>query len=95
MQPPIRTPLPPRLASFYPLSAWGLQLSPTENKGKAPAVAIDDEFSIDVEFENAWETTSDWNEDDDEVVQEENVLCFPDDFTVRKERDLDITMESG
>jgi CTD kinase subunit gamma len=29
----------------------------------------------DIEFENAWETTSDWNEDDDEAVLEENELC--------------------
>jgi CTD kinase subunit gamma len=31
----------------------------------------------DVEFENAWETTSDWNEDDEEDVKHENELCFP------------------
>lgn len=36
---------------------------------------------IDIEFENAWETTSDWNEDDMEAVAEEDVLCFPDKST--------------
>ncbi|KIJ96481.1 hypothetical protein K443DRAFT_634718 [Laccaria amethystina LaAM-08-1] len=35
---------------------------------------VDDE---DVEFENKWETTSDWNEDDDEAVAEEVRMCFP------------------
>lgn len=32
---------------------------------------------IDIEFENAWETTSDWNDDDQEAVKEEIALCFP------------------
>jgi len=36
---------------------------------------------IDIEFENAWETTSDWNEDDVEAVVEEDALCFPDKST--------------
>ena len=36
-----------------------------------------EELSIDIEFENEWETTSDWNEDDDEAVAEESELCFP------------------
>ena len=36
-----------------------------------------DDFAVDVEFENEWETTSDWNEDDVEVVTEEAELCFP------------------
>ncbi|KAK2463025.1 hypothetical protein APHAL10511_004680 [Amanita phalloides] len=36
-----------------------------------------EELPIDIEFENEWETTSDWNEDDDEAVQEESELCFP------------------
>ncbi|KAF8525999.1 CTD kinase subunit gamma CTK3-domain-containing protein [Hysterangium stoloniferum] len=43
-----------------------------------PLPRISNEFPIDVEFDNAWETTSDWNEDDDEAAQEENALCFPD-----------------
>jgi CTD kinase subunit gamma len=34
------------------------------------------ELSIDIEFENEWETSSDWNEDDDEAA-EESELCFP------------------
>ena len=36
-----------------------------------------EELAIDIEFENEWETTSDWNEDDDEAVAEENDLCYP------------------
>jgi CTD kinase subunit gamma len=34
------------------------------------------ELPVDIEFENEWETTSDWNEDDDEAAQEEADLCF-------------------
>lgn len=37
----------------------------------------DEELMIDIEFDNEWETTSDWNEDDNEAVAEENELCFP------------------
>ncbi|KAF5355523.1 hypothetical protein D9758_006387 [Tetrapyrgos nigripes] len=37
----------------------------------------DQELSIDIEFENDWETLSDWNEDDDEACAEENALCYP------------------
>lgn len=35
-----------------------------------------EELTIDIEFENEWETTSDWNEDDDDAAREENELCF-------------------
>lgn len=34
------------------------------------------ELPIDIEFENEWETMSDWNEDDDEAAAEEVELCF-------------------
>ncbi len=34
------------------------------------------ELPIDIEFDNEWETTSDWNEDDDEAAAEESELCF-------------------
>ncbi|KZV69782.1 hypothetical protein PENSPDRAFT_608211 [Peniophora sp. CONT] len=37
----------------------------------------DGQLPIDIEFDNEWETTSDWNEDDDDAVAEENGLCFP------------------
>jgi CTD kinase subunit gamma len=37
----------------------------------------DNELSIDIEFNNDWETTSDWNEDDEEAAVEESELCFP------------------
>jgi CTD kinase subunit gamma len=39
--------------------------------------ADDPELPIDIEFENEWETTSNWNEDDDEAAGAENSLCFP------------------
>ena len=35
------------------------------------------ELALDIEFENEWEATSDWNEDDVEAVMEESELCFP------------------
>jgi len=50
------------LASFMPL--------PDDTDGA-------EELTIDIEFENEWETTSNWNEDDDEAVAEENDLCYP------------------
>ncbi|KAJ7843902.1 CTD kinase subunit gamma CTK3 C-terminus-domain-containing protein [Mycena olivaceomarginata] len=37
----------------------------------------DEVLAVDVEFENDWETTSDWNEDDDEAAADESDLCFP------------------
>ncbi|THU96741.1 hypothetical protein K435DRAFT_858212 [Dendrothele bispora CBS 962.96] len=53
----------PQLTSFLPLTERG---------------DGDLELSIDIEFENDWETLSDWNEDDDEACLEENALCYPD-----------------
>ena len=53
---------PPQLASFLPLTDSG------DGEG---------ELAIDIEFENEWETTSDWNEDDEEAAAEESELCFP------------------
>ena len=35
------------------------------------------ELALDIEFENEWEATSDWNEDDVEAVMEERELCYP------------------
>ncbi|KAH0588363.1 CTD kinase subunit gamma [Termitomyces sp. J132] len=52
----------PPLASFMPLT----------NTGDGAQ-----ELTIDIEFENEWETTSDWNEDDIEAATEEAELCFP------------------
>ncbi|KAH9836478.1 CTD kinase subunit gamma CTK3-domain-containing protein [Rhodofomes roseus] len=57
------THLPPQLACLLPLTDDG------DGEG---------ELTLDIEFENDWETTSDWNEDDDEAAVEENSLCFPD-----------------
>ncbi|KAF7346125.1 CID domain-containing protein [Mycena sanguinolenta] len=56
-----RTPGQMNLLSFLPLSG--------ENN--------DDVLNVDVEFENDWETTSDWNEDDDEAALDEANACFP------------------
>jgi CTD kinase subunit gamma len=35
------------------------------------------DLALDIEFENEWEATSDWNEDDVEVIAEERELCYP------------------
>ncbi|KAG0706060.1 CTD kinase subunit gamma CTK3-domain-containing protein [Suillus ampliporus] len=35
------------------------------------------ELALDIEFENEWEATSDWNEDDVEATAEERELCHP------------------
>ncbi|CDO72681.1 hypothetical protein BN946_scf184985.g101 [Trametes cinnabarina] len=51
----------PPLASFVPLT--------DEDDGVR-------ESALDIEFDNEWENTSDWNEDDDEAILEENELCF-------------------
>ncbi len=51
----------PQLASFLPLT--------NDYDGEQ-------ELTLDIEFENDWETTSDWNEDDDDAAQEEAGLCF-------------------
>jgi len=42
-----------------------------------PATLSANEAALDKEFDDAWETTSDWNEDDDDAIDEENDLCFP------------------
>jgi len=65
--------LQPQLASFLPLTDDG------DGEG---------ELTIDIEFDNEWETTSDWNEDDDEAATEENELCFPGDNEEEKPMDL-------
>jgi CTD kinase subunit gamma len=58
----LSTYLPAQLTSFMPLT--------DEGDG-------DEELTIDIEFDNEWETTSDWNEDDDDAAREEIELCFP------------------
>lgn len=67
----------PQLATFMP---------PTDDMDGSA------ELTIDIEFDNEWETTSDWNEDDDEAVTEENKLCYPNAATrfVRSQADLSI-----
>ncbi|KLO03890.1 hypothetical protein SCHPADRAFT_841245, partial [Schizopora paradoxa] len=54
---------PSQVASLIPL--------PENEEGDS------NELAIDIEFDNEWETTSDWNEDDDEAIAEENNLCYP------------------
>jgi len=65
----------PRLACSLPPVVQGL--------GDEAVAAVPE----DVEFENAWETTSDWNEDDDEDVKAENELCFPGQYIGFRARD--------
>ncbi|KZT41888.1 hypothetical protein SISSUDRAFT_1069656 [Sistotremastrum suecicum HHB10207 ss-3] len=82
----------PTLASFLPLpedssdptsapstSASTSASTSTKPLNNSTSSNISGVALEDVEFENAWETTSDWNEDDEEDVQEETRLCFPDD----------------
>ena len=55
----------PVLASFLPL-----QENTSDQNGSQP------DMPLDIEFENEWETTSDWNEDDDEATAQETNVCF-------------------
>lgn len=82
-------PFPPRLASFYPLPFQASHLSDSSNE-RRPNATGKNEFAIDMEFDAAWETTSDWNEDDDEAIQEENALCFLESTSLAKD-----TLKSG
>ncbi|KAL1940369.1 hypothetical protein VTO73DRAFT_8941 [Trametes versicolor] len=68
----------PPLASFMPLTDEGAGV---------------DELALDIEFDNEWETTSDWNEDDDEAVADENELCFlePAEYDARDEQAMDLS----
>lgn len=70
-------PVAPNSSAPYPLTCF---------------LPLGDEASdlpLDVEFENEWETTSDWNEDDEEAAQEENELCFPGEGEGPMEMDID------
>jgi CTD kinase subunit gamma len=42
-----------------------------------PVTLSGNDTAFDKEFDDAWETTSDWNEDDEDAIDEENELCFP------------------
>jgi len=55
----------PVLASFLPL-----QENTSDQNSDQP------DMPLDIEFENEWETTSDWNEDDDEATAQETNLCY-------------------
>ncbi|KAG8890018.1 hypothetical protein FRB98_001453 [Tulasnella sp. 332] len=54
--------------------------------GAGPPIHHGAELALDIEFDQAWETTSDWNEDDDEVATEENMLCFPADVNAQQQQ---------
>ncbi|EAU91862.2 hypothetical protein CC1G_04629 [Coprinopsis cinerea okayama7 len=62
------------LASFLPLTTTS---KTSAGQDQAAPEFPEEELPVDIEFENEWETTSDWNEDDEEVVAEERELCFP------------------
>jgi CTD kinase subunit gamma len=51
------------LASFLPLHE-----NASDQNSDQP------DMPLDIEFENEWETTSDWNEDDDEATTQETNL---------------------
>lgn len=63
-----------------PSDAMDTDEGPTAESQASHPGAKDSEpsqLAIDIEFENAWETTSDWNEDDIDATFEEYTLCFP------------------
>ena len=63
-----------------PSDAMDTDEIPTAESQASHAMAKDIEpsqLAIDIEFENAWETTSDWNEDDVDAIFDEYTLCFP------------------
>jgi len=88
------------LASFLPLPQPLIQLDVDESQA---AMEVDDSHEgrhsqgpvlpIDIEFENAWETISDWNEDDVEATADEDALCFPDKSTTSTLRPLSKALE--
>ena len=73
----------PGLACFMPevdVGGEGSEQDRVMNDGndasKIGGIGVGGEATLDIEFDNEWETTSDWNEDDDEAIREENELCF-------------------
>ncbi|KAF8911684.1 CTD kinase subunit gamma CTK3-domain-containing protein [Gymnopilus junonius] len=71
-----------QLASFYPLTGSAPAPPPatpsTGTEESAGNLQHQEELPLDIEFENEWETTSDFNEDDEEAIKEEALLAFPD-----------------
>jgi CTD kinase subunit gamma len=59
----------------------------------ASCMGGDTEQHIDAEFEDAWETTSDWNEDDDEAAAEEHALCFPSQMQTQTQAQGEVPMD--
>jgi len=73
----------PRLASTLPHPLLVQPTQPNHPSTSLPSVQpptqniphTPQEHALEIEFENAWETTSDWNEDDEEAAIEETDLC--------------------
>ena len=63
------------MSTILPRLSSALSIFPSQSSSSTTEPLVP-ESALDIEFENAWETTSDWNEDDDEACNEENVLCF-------------------
>ena len=66
----------PRLASTlpHPLLPQLGQINPPPSSNQI-IPPTPQEHALEIEFENAWETTSDWNEDDEEAAIEESDAC--------------------
>lgn len=73
MPPPLPKHLPPRhaLRKSYTEAQRERQRQRSRTGGEDAQ-----ETALDIEFEQAWETTSDWNEDDIDAVTEECGLCW-------------------
>ncbi|CAG7850739.1 SubName: Full=Uncharacterized protein {ECO:0000313/EMBL:CCA68504.1} [Serendipita indica DSM 11827] len=63
--------------SMPPTPSDAMDTDETARAGSDSRPQNSPQLAIDIEFENAWETTSDWNEDDIDAVYEEYMLCFP------------------
>ncbi|KAH7909657.1 CTD kinase subunit gamma CTK3-domain-containing protein [Hygrophoropsis aurantiaca] len=63
----------PALPSAFPPFAAASATSDMGTSGADYAVSLTDEhnLALDIEFENEWDATSDWNEDDEEAAGEE------------------------
>jgi CTD kinase subunit gamma len=75
-----QTAVMPPLATFLPLFS-GMAHSEASAGDGIGGWERGEELPIDIEFENEWETTSDWNEDDEEAALEEIELCRPKERT--------------
>ncbi|KAL5492933.1 hypothetical protein ACEPAI_4381 [Sanghuangporus weigelae] len=62
-------------------SSSGQISNPAPTSSRTALLAGTPDLPIDIEFDNARETTSDCNEDDDEAVAEDNSLCYSNSAT--------------